>query len=118
GCTGSLISSRIPFPEHAPAANPMAEYTVMSWHWLVSAGLAAPLLPCVPPLFKPLSAPVRGSINTRGLDTTLASCGAATGTLITSIRNSAVLGSLRSEEHTSELQSPCNLVCRLLLEKK
>src|SRR5256885_10262507 len=30
-------------------------------------------------------------------------------------RNSAVS---RSEEHTSELQSPCNLVCRLLLEKK
>src|SRR2546426_7281970 len=27
-------------------------------------------------------------------------------------------GELRSEEHTSELQSPCNLVCRLLLEKK
>src|SRR2546426_6479573 len=27
-------------------------------------------------------------------------------------------GTLRSEEHTSELQSPCNLVCRLLLEKK
>src|SRR5256885_3131666 len=26
--------------------------------------------------------------------------------------------SARSEEHTSELQSPCNLVCRLLLEKK
>src|SRR5256885_2460401 len=25
---------------------------------------------------------------------------------------------LRSEEHTSELQSPCNLVCRLLLEKQ
>src|SRR5256885_10748914 len=29
-----------------------------------------------------------------------------------------VLGGLRSEEHTSELQSPCNLVCRLLLEQK
>src|SRR2546426_7760976 len=28
------------------------------------------------------------------------------------------LGQPRSEEHTSELQSPCNLVCRLLLEKK
>src|SRR2546426_6043753 len=28
------------------------------------------------------------------------------------------LKSHRSEEHTSELQSPCNLVCRLLLEKK
>src|SRR5256885_6673738 len=29
-----------------------------------------------------------------------------------------VVGRDRSEEHTSELQSPCNLVCRLLLEKK
>src|SRR5256885_7185284 len=28
------------------------------------------------------------------------------------------VGDIRSEEHTSELQSPCNLVCRLLLEKK
>src|SRR5256885_11146238 len=28
------------------------------------------------------------------------------------------IGAARSEEHTSELQSPCNLVCRLLLEKK
>src|SRR2546426_1853253 len=28
------------------------------------------------------------------------------------------LTQVRSEEHTSELQSPCNLVCRLLLEKK
>src|SRR2546426_8275015 len=30
----------------------------------------------------------------------------------------ASMALLRSEEHTSELQSPCNLVCRLLLEKK
>src|SRR6266850_5145214 len=29
-----------------------------------------------------------------------------------------LVGQPRSEEHTSELQSPCNLVCRLLLEKK
>src|SRR5256885_8091354 len=29
-----------------------------------------------------------------------------------------VVRMIRSEEHTSELQSPCNLVCRLLLEKK
>src|SRR5256885_12073797 len=29
-----------------------------------------------------------------------------------------IRGRLRSEEHTSELQSPCNIVCRLLLEKK
>src|SRR2546426_2639801 len=31
---------------------------------------------------------------------------------------SRVAAARRSEEHTSELQSPCNLVCRLLLEKK
>src|SRR2546426_1019351 len=30
----------------------------------------------------------------------------------------STIGAIRSEEHTSELQSPCNLVCRLLLEKK
>src|SRR5688500_19789566 len=34
------------------------------------------------------------------------------------VRAIAVDKSGRSEEHTSELQSPCNLVCRLLLEKK
>src|SRR2546426_9082346 len=33
-------------------------------------------------------------------------------------RRSPVGHRRRSEEHTSELQSPCNLVCRLLLEKK
>src|SRR5256885_3947015 len=33
-------------------------------------------------------------------------------------RYASRLGAVRSEEHTSELQSPCNLVCRLLLEKK
>src|SRR5205807_3804961 len=33
-------------------------------------------------------------------------------------RTSAPMRASRSEEHTSELQSPCNLVCRLLLEKK
>src|SRR5256885_7387324 len=33
-------------------------------------------------------------------------------------RGRAPGGRVRSEEHTSELQSPCNIVCRLLLEKK
>src|SRR2546426_8471579 len=33
-------------------------------------------------------------------------------------RTAARNARMRSEEHTSELQSPCNLVCRLLLEKK
>src|SRR5256885_12501909 len=34
------------------------------------------------------------------------------------VRSHRLRGLWRSEEHTSELQSPCNLVCRLLLEKK
>src|SRR5256885_7173816 len=33
-------------------------------------------------------------------------------------RRALAVETRRSEEHTSELQSPCNLVCRLLLEKK
>src|SRR5438067_8264106 len=40
------------------------------------------------------------------------------GFLITVIYNSAHVCSMRSEEHTSELQSRFDLVCRLLLEKK
>src|SRR3989454_4948404 len=36
----------------------------------------------------------------------------------TIVRRSPSDRGIRSEEHTSELQSPCNLVCRLLLEKK
>src|SRR2546426_10464581 len=39
-------------------------------------------------------------------------------TRATADRLGAIVGERRSEEHTSELQSPCNLVCRLLLEKK
>src|SRR5256885_4717946 len=34
------------------------------------------------------------------------------------LRHAVEFNLQRSEEHTSELQSPCNLVCRLLLEKK
>src|SRR5256885_11528378 len=34
------------------------------------------------------------------------------------VRRATLAARARSEEHTSELQSPCNLVCRLLLEKK
>src|SRR2546426_2981539 len=38
--------------------------------------------------------------------------------LLTRFLSAQGVGEVRSEEHTSELQSPCNLVCRLLLEKK
>src|SRR5256885_13756044 len=44
--------------------------------------------------------------------------GCRVGYAIGSAEVTAVLRAARSEEHTSELQSPCNLVCRLLLEKK
>src|SRR5256885_3585933 len=40
------------------------------------------------------------------------------GIVVKSVSLTSRLRSARSEEHTSELQSPCNLVCRLLLEKK
>src|SRR6266446_9714052 len=40
------------------------------------------------------------------------------GPLVPVLRRQWARWMLRSEEHTSELQSPCNLVCRLLLEKK
>src|SRR2546426_3084786 len=39
-------------------------------------------------------------------------------TVIVRVRGCSLRKKGRSEEHTSELQSPCNLVCRLLLEKK
>src|SRR5256885_9914502 len=38
--------------------------------------------------------------------------------LVQELERAAGAQGTRSEEHTSELQSPCNLVCRLLLEKK
>src|ERR1022692_5069041 len=48
--------------------------------------------------------------NDKSMNTTLMKNGPET--------KQSVIERYRSEEHTSELQSPCNLVCRLLLEKK
>src|SRR3989454_955129 len=48
----------------------------------------------------------------------LAGTGAGSGLAVGHFEWLACFMLLRSEEHTSELQSPCNLVCRLLLEKK
>src|SRR5688500_12508175 len=74
------------------------------------------------------SFPTRRSSDLRGWPrcsmTRSPGCGEVTGTryccVSTSARASPRSGRrwARSEEHTSELQSPCNLVCRLLLEKK
>src|SRR2546426_8679280 len=58
----------------------------------------------------------------RGTNRTYANEGATAnrsrGTSHWRARRSPSTSGRRSEEHTSELQSPCNLVCRLLLEKK
>src|SRR2546426_5149085 len=55
-----------------------------------------------------------------GVMVQLASSNALIQTIVADDRRGGVMGlyTMRSEEHTSELQSPCNLVCRLLLEKK
>src|SRR5256885_13068731 len=63
--------------------------------------------PAIPPRRAPLADPARP----------LHLQGAASGMLALSGNRPLPLRA-RSEEHTSELQSPCNLVCRLLLEKK
>src|SRR5256885_13174800 len=44
--------------------------------------------------------------------------GLAAGRIAADMVDDGLISADRSEEHTSELQSPCNLVCRLLLEKK
>src|SRR2546426_5918193 len=54
----------------------------------------------------------------RLLGTGSATVGRATRTTAFAGGGSIAPSADRSEEHTSELQSPCNLVCRLLLEKK
>src|SRR2546426_8174487 len=50
--------------------------------------------------------------------TTTGASGPSHKTCATACAKSGMPLAIRSEEHTSELQSPCNLVCRLLLEKK
>src|SRR5256885_11341998 len=61
----------------------------------------------------PISSPAQ-SIVTRGPTRIPRSAGCSAA----STRRRSSTRPARSEEHTSELQSPCNLVCRLLLEKK
>ena len=65
GCTGSEMSSRMPLPEHAPAASPSSGKTVMSWHWLVVLVRCVPG-PWSPPVQRPAMAPVFASAKMRG----------------------------------------------------
>src|SRR5256885_8249579 len=79
------------------------------------------------PFFTCDSSPSRSSPNARRIGAALSGNGNGPGRIwitgpppVTPIACTLSAGDpfLRSEEHTSELQSPCNLVCRLLLEKK
>src|SRR5688572_31803730 len=67
-----------------------------------------------------LQADLLGEAATGGVDHGLAGGGVAIGRVGPAQREAGLGGGalLRSEEHTSELQSQSNLVCRLLLEKK
>src|SRR2546426_1775470 len=74
-------------------------------------------------LFRSYTPPTAGGEGGKPSPPWLADCGNGTqpALRIAAARvSSPYIGTLsnRSEEHTSELQSPCNLVCRLLLEKK
>src|SRR5256885_7600119 len=66
--------------------------------------------------------PLAGMLADAGTESAAGHTGAlARGSILLAIASALVIASRidpRSEEHTSELQSPCNLVCRLLLEKK
>src|SRR5256885_6527595 len=81
-------------------------------------------------LFRSLNVGMGDAVkNPKGLEAAVAELAAITGQqpVVTrakksianfNLRQGVAIGTPRSEEHTSELQSPCNLVCRLLLEKK
>src|SRR5256885_7185157 len=64
-------------------------------------------------LFRSNSPPCRACVARRTDSVANASCCARVKLYLLAVESAK-----RSEEHTSELQSPCNLVCRLLLEKK
>src|SRR5256885_12702053 len=64
-----------------------------------------------------LRAPANPAVRT-GAGGASTSAGTSTRNAIALSSSLAPVAESRSEEHTSELQSPCNLVCRLLLEKK
>src|SRR5256885_9769780 len=80
------------------------------------------LVAFVDPLFFFFNDTATTEIYTLSLHDALPICGCGIHREHQILGGDVVLGTLkfhgRSEEHTSELQSPCNLVCRLLLEKK
>src|SRR2546426_12084935 len=95
-----------------------------SAHRQVRPGGMRSLRRCQPSYFSTSSGKGgRGPTNDMSPFRILMSCGSSSRLNLrmnfpTAVRRGSSLILNRSEEHTSELQSPCNLVCRLLLEKK
>src|SRR2546426_5087283 len=69
-------------------------------------------------LFRSLIGAMRRGLSLAELVVALAIVAVVTAVTLPSVGGLLDWIAVRSEEHTSELQSPCNLVCRLLLEKK
>src|SRR3989475_1656220 len=77
-----------------------------------------PVTDTTDPTLAPIASPIRYGLGlTRSGPSAASSTGVTTRQMV-SLTNSADSSPPRSEEHTSELQSQSNLVCRLLLEKK
>src|SRR2546426_7294184 len=89
-----------------------------SWFWMQTSAACRNRGSRSPPPCSPLPPPASAAFSASSSAATCspmldpAGAAAAACALYQSMRRT------RSEEHTSELQSPCNLVCRLLLEKK
>src|SRR5437588_8610226 len=73
-------------------------------------------LPLVPPIVREAAAPLGNIDNLTVIDPSGAS--KLTDTVVRTAAEGTAIAKSRSEEHTSELQSHSDLVCRLLLEKK
>src|SRR5205807_5622049 len=105
----------------------IAGLTALAGSWAIPAAAFPPFEPLYPPMdLSDFDTPISGApaeikvgyaaITWGGNDQRAIEDIAALGFSGIQLRSN-LLGE-RSEEHTSELQSPCNLVCRLLLEKK
>src|SRR5205807_8584963 len=91
-------------PPHSFPTRRASDLTMASWDEATSAANCASTPACRARCRSSIDVP-RASASTRKVEP---ASGPARGGA----------GTVRSEEHTSELQSPCKLVCRLLLEKK
>ena len=100
GCTGSEMSSRIPFPAQAPAASPASGNTVMSWHRSCQRLLRTG--PVIAPATEPGDRAAGGIAQKwRSGSRCAPVCGAASGTSMTSMLKSAVWDPRRPADPSS-----------------